>query len=191
MREYIYFSAHAVTTGNFKDLMKAGRMDIAIHTFINSFFISHKFREDVKLHFIFYGQPDPPKHIEIQLTSELNVSKKDIVSLIKKVLYKYRKGERREVFPKVFVEKKSLLKIIQGFLEEGKKIFVLDKKGEDIREIENLENSVFILGDQDGLPLKEMKRIKKEMIKVSVGPKIYFASQTITLVNNEMDRRFL
>ncbi len=191
MREYIYFSAHAVTTGNFKDLMKAGRMDIAIHTFINSFFISHKFREDVKLHFIFYGQPDPPKHIEIQLTPELNVSKKDIVSLIKKVLYKYRKGERREVFPKVFVEKKSLLKIIQGFLEEGKKIFVLDKKGEDIREIENLENSVFILGDQDGLPLKEMKRIKKEMIKVSVGPKIYFASQTITLVNNEMDRRFL
>lgn len=191
MREYIYFSAHAVTTGNFKDLMKAGRMDIAIHTFINSFFISHKFREDVKLHFIFYGQPDPPKHIEIQLTPELNVSKKDIVSLIKKVLYKYRKGERREVFPKVFVEKKSLLKIIQGFLEEGKKIFVLDKKGEDIREIENLENSVFILGDQDGLPLKEMKRIKKKMIKVSVGPKIYFASQTITLVNNEMDRRFL
>ncbi len=191
MREYIYFSAHAVTTGNFKDLMKAGRMDIAIHTFINSFFISHKFREDVKLHFIFYGQPDPPKHIEIQLTPELNVSKKDIVSLIKKVLYKYRKGERREVFPKVFVEKKSLLKIIQGFLEEGKKIFVLDKKGEDIREIENLENSVFIFGDQDGLPLKEMKRIKKEMIKVSVGPKIYFASQTITLVNNEMDRRFL
>ncbi len=191
MREYIYFSAHAVTTGNFKDLMKAGRMDIAIHTFINSFFISHGFREDVKLHFIFYGQPDPPKHIEIQLTPELSVSKKDVVSLIKKVLYKYREGERREIFPNVFVEKKSLLKVIQRFLEDGKKVFVLDRKGEDIRKIKDLENSVFILGDQDGLPLKEMKRIKKDVVKVSVGPKIYFASQTITLVNNEMDRRFL
>ena len=189
MREFVYFSRHAVTTGNFKDLMKAGRMDIAIHTLINCFFLSHKFREDVKLHLVFYGPPDPPKHIEIQLTKEFTLSKKDIGNLIKKVLYKYKKNKRTEVFPNVFIEKKSLLHVIEELINDGKKIFVLDKKGEDIRKIKNLKNSVFILGDQDGFPLKEMKRLKKISEKVSVGPKIYFASQTITIVNNELDRR--
>jgi len=39
-REIIYFSKKATTSGNFKDLAEAGRMDIAIHTVIHSFFYS-------------------------------------------------------------------------------------------------------------------------------------------------------
>ena len=68
MRHLIYFSNSAVTSGSALaqgDLMKAGRMDIAIHSFIQGVFLSHDFRKDVKFHFIFYGMPDPPKHIEI------------------------------------------------------------------------------------------------------------------------------
>ncbi|MCH8287173.1 hypothetical protein IIB79_11725, partial [candidate division KSB1 bacterium] len=63
------FSKNAVTTGNFntKELMKAGRMDIVIHVIIASFFLSRSFREDVKIHLIFYGPPNPPRHIEIQI----------------------------------------------------------------------------------------------------------------------------
>ena len=78
MREFIYFSNHAVTSGRAlsdNNLMKAGRMDIAVHSIIAAFFLSHEFRKDVKLHLIFYGMPDPPKHIEIQVTDELDISK--------------------------------------------------------------------------------------------------------------------
>ena len=80
MREFIYYSGKARTSGNFdtSELMQAGRMDIAIHSFIQGVFLSHDFRKDVKFHFIFYGQPDPPKHIEIQVTDGLEISKKDI-----------------------------------------------------------------------------------------------------------------
>jgi tRNA (pseudouridine54-N1)-methyltransferase len=67
MREFIYYSAGAVTSGNLlkNDLMKAGRIDIACQILIQSFFISHDTRKDVKLHLIFNGPSDPPKHLEI------------------------------------------------------------------------------------------------------------------------------
>ena len=204
MRHFVYFSASAHTSGNFRtdELMKAGRMDIVIHTIINSFFISRQVREDVKLHLIFYGMPDPPKHIEITLKQKdgvsktdekgtLDISKKDIAGLIKKILYKYKEGKKTEVLPGCFIEKKSFLKVVDELSSEGKKIFILDKKGGSIREAKIPDNSVFILGDHDGLPKKELKRLKKLATQVSIGPKMYFASQAITIVNNELDLRKL
>jgi tRNA (pseudouridine54-N1)-methyltransferase len=192
MRQFVYFSKSAVTSGNALsegNLMKAGRMDIAIHTIIAGFFLSHDLRKDVKMHLIFYGMPDPPKHIEIEVKPELDISKKDVANLIKKILYKYRQGERKEVLPGCFVEKKSFLGVIEELQEQGNEIYVLDKKGKDIREINISENCVFVLGDQDGLPDKELKRLKKIAVPVSVGPRVYFASQVVAVVNNELDRK--
>lgn len=191
MTEFIYFSQHAKTSGNFdlKNLMKAGRMDIAIHTIIACFFLSHDLRKDVKLHLVFYGMPDPPKHIEIQITPELEISKKDVGNLIKKILYKYKTGKRIEAIPGCFVEKKSFLKVVEELSAQGKKIFILDKKGEQLRKAKIPNDSVFILGDHEGLPKKELKRLKNTAHKISVGPKMYFASQVMAIVNNELDIR--
>jgi tRNA (pseudouridine54-N1)-methyltransferase len=209
MREFIYFSSKAVTSGGAlskNDLMQAGRMDIAIHSFIQGVFLSHNVRENVKFHFIFYGMPDPPKHIEITVKREeglpeeekegrIDINKKNVADLIKRILYKYKEGEKREVMPGCWVEKRSFLEVVEKLKEEGKTIFVLDKKGEDIRKIKNFsfENPVFILGDHEGLPKKEFKRLKnQEGIRlISVGPKMYFASQTVAVVNNELDYRGL
>lgn len=192
MREFIYFSSSAQTSGKAlsKDnLMKAGRMDIAIHFIINSFFISSNFRDDVKLHLIFYGMPDPPKHIEIMVKGEADLSKKDFGSLIKKILYKYKENEKREVIPGCFIEKKSFLKVIEDLIGGGKEIFILDKKGKDIREAKIPNECVFVVGDQNGLPKKEIKRLKKKVKTISIGPKMYFASQVATIINNELDIR--
>lgn len=191
MREFVYFSQSARTSGNFSadELMKAGRMDIAIHSFIQGVFLSHGFRKDAKFHFIFYGQPDPPKHIEIQVKDELEISKKDVGNLIKKILYKYKPGKKTEVLPGCFIEKKSFLHVIEELEKEGKEIFLLDKRGEDIRKAKIPDNCVFILGDHEGLPKKELKRLKDIATPVSVGDKIYFASQTVAVVNNELDYR--
>ena len=182
-------SRNASTTGNFKDLMKAGRMDIVIHSIIQGLFLSNSFREDVKMHLVFYGMPDPPKHIEIQVTPDLEISKKDVANLIKKILYKYKKDKKTEVFPKCFIEKKSFLKVIEELINEDKEIFILDKSGVDIRKAEISNNCAFVLGDHDGLPKKELRRLKKIAKPISIGPKTYFSSQTIAIVNNELDRR--
>lgn len=197
MRQFVYFSNSAATSGNALSrysegegsLMKAGRMDIAIHSFIQGVFLSHGFRKDCKFHFIFYGQPDPPKHIEIQVQDETEISKKDVGSIIKKILYKYKEGQNTEVFPGCFIEKKSFLGVIEELANKGNEIFILDKKGEDIRKTKIPKDCVFIIGDHEGLPQKELKRLKESCTSVSVGDKMYFASQTVAVVNNELDYR--
>lgn len=202
MREFIYYSKNARTSGNFDltDLMKAGRMDIACQITIMAFFLSHHTREDVKLHLIFDGRPDPPKHIEMFpgknfLSDEkdrINISKKDVAGLIKKILYKYKQGIKREVAPGYFIEKKGFVGVLKELKEKGKQIYILDKKGEDIRQVKKLDEGVFVIGDQDGIPKKELKRLKElDIKKISVGNQMYFASQTMTIIQNELDRRGL
>lgn len=196
MREFIYFSGKARTSGNWDNLMEAGRMDIACHVLINAFFLSHRIREDTRLHMIFYGMPDPPKHLEFlpnnklgDVEKRIDISKKDVAGLIKRMLYKYKEGIKNEIAPGYWIEKKSLFAVIDELKEQGKEIYVLDAKGEDIRKIKIDKTPVFLLGDHDGLPGKELKRLKRIAIPVSIGNKTYFASQVVTIVNNELDRR--
>lgn len=188
MREFVYFSNSARTSGNFDDLMKAGRMDIACHSIIAAFFLSHGVREDVRLHMIFNGPPDPPKHLEFAYHPEIPLSKKDVAGLIKRMLYKCRPGQKTEVFPGCFIEKKSFIKLLEEFDTQGKTLYILDREGEDIRSMEIDKDSVFVLGDHEGMPKKEMKRFKN-VKRVSLGNAMLFASHAIVVLNNEIDRK--
>ena len=198
MKEFIYYSRTAPTSGNAigEDLQRSGRIDIAIHVVIASFFLSHKIRADTKLHLCFAGQPDPPKHLELKPVTEgktgidkIYLAKKDISGVLKKMLYKCREGEKKEVFPGFWVEKRGFLEIIKELHSQKRNLYILDPKGMDIRDADIKENPVFILGDHKGLPLKELKRLKFLCTPVTIGPKVYFASQTVAVVNNELDRR--
>jgi len=191
MREFIYYSGRARTSGNFEDLMSAGRIDIAIHSLINAFFLSNAMREDVIFHMIFYGQPDPPKHFEFVYNKDMPISKKDVGGLIKRMLYKYRPGEKKEVFPGCFIEKKGIFDVIEEMKKEGKEIYVLDKQGENLGKVKLAEKPVFIIGDQEGFPKKELKKLEKEGEAISVGRKVYFASQVFTILNYVMDQNEL
>lgn len=199
MREIIYYSRTAPTAGSYvneKDLYESGRLDIPIHSVIASFFLSHKIRIDMKLHLCFAGPPTPPRHLEFRPVTEgetgrdkIYINKKNIAGIIKKMLYKYREGEKKEVFPGFWIEKKGFLELVSDLIKEGRNIYTLDPNGEDIRKVEIKEAPVFVLGDHRGLPAKELKRLNKICTPVSIGKKTYFASQTIAVVNNELDRR--
>jgi len=203
MREIIYYSKSAKTTGNFdtSNLMEAGRMDIACQMAIMSFFVSRHIRNNVKLHMIFDGPPDNPKHLELfpgdnlefgEIKDRIDISKKDVAGLIKRMLYKYRKGKKTEVAKGYFIEKKSFLDLVKELIDEGKKIYLLDRRGEDIRKLKDksLKKAVFVLGDHEGIPKYELKKLKELGVKkVSVGRPMYFASQTTTIIHNELDRR--
>jgi tRNA (pseudouridine54-N1)-methyltransferase len=199
MRDFVYYSKTGVTAGNLikDDLMKAGRMDIACQFIIQSFFVSREMRNDTKVHLILMGPPDSPKHLELfpgknlgGIEEDIDISKKDVAGLIKRMLYKYKKGEKIEVGSGYSVEKKSFVKLMEEFNEAGKEIYILDKRGEDIRDVEMGEDVVFVVGDHDGVPKDEMKWAKHvPMKKIKVSPKMLFASQVVTLVHNEIDRR--
>lgn len=198
MRSFVYYSRTAPTSGKFDtgDLQRAGRIDIAIHVIIATFFLSHKIRTDVRLHLLFAGPPDPQKHIEMAPILEgqtgadkIYLNKKDVSGILKRILYKYREGQRREVFPGYWIEKKGFLELVNDMHKQERNLYILDSKGEDIRKTEIKENPVFILGDHKGLPIKELKRLKKICVPVTLGKRVYFASQVVAVVNNELDRR--
>ena len=143
MREFIYYSRTAPTAGNFikEDLQASGRIDIAVHTIIAAFFLSHKIRTDTKLHLLFAGPPNPPRHLELQPVIEgktgvdkIYLAKKDVSSVLKKMLYKYREGEKNEVFPGFWIEKKGFLELVKEMHKDGRNIYILDPDGEDIRK---------------------------------------------------------
>ncbi len=146
-------------------------------------------RNDVKLHLIFDGPPTPPRHLLIESDLKMPISKKDVAGLIKRMLYKSpdKKG-LKEIFPGCSVEKKSFEALVKELNAEDKNIFLLEKKGKDIRKLELKGNEIFIIGDQDGFP-KDKKKFLKKIDGISVGPKTYFASQTITILHNELDRQ--
>jgi len=191
MREFIYYSKSAVTSGNLVggDLMKAGRMDIVCNVIISAFFISNETRDDVRLHLIFDGPPNAPRHLIFDSTKkEMPISKKDVAGLIKRMLYKCDETKLNEVFPGCFIEKKSFEAVVMELDENGKNVFLLDEKGRDIRDLKLKGDEVFIIGDHDGFPADKKKFLKK-IDKVSVGARTYFASQTFTLIHNEIDRK--
>jgi len=173
MREIVYYSSTAVTTGKFgEDLMKAGRMDIVLHAIISAFFISNEMRDD---------------KLEPQKNKEIMLSKKDLLWIVKKLLYKCRQNEKTSPFVGYSVEKKNLINVL-GDISKSSTIYILDENGEDIRDLNLNGNETFVLGDQDGIPRKILKDLKKKYKTVSVGKRQYLASQVITLVHNELDR---
>ena len=198
MREIIYYSRTAPTSGKFikQNLNESGRLDIAVHAVIASFFLSHKIREDVILHLLFAGPPSSPKHLQLKPIIEgktgidkIYLSKSNVSGVLKRMLYKHKDKVKSEIFPGYWIESKGIIELVSDLEKQNRNIYILDSKGEDIRKTEIKENPVFIIGDHHGLPPKELKRIKKSAIPVSIGKKTYFASHTIAILSNELDRR--
>lgn len=190
MKHFILYSKTAPTTGNFgTDLMKAGRLDVTLHAIIAAFFTSNNMRNDVCMHLIFDGPPTPPRHLELIPSKQgIQISKKDLLTMIKKLLYKYKEGKKHEIAPGYSIEKKGLEEVLKDISKENT-IFVLDSNGEDIRKQSIPENCAFVLGDHEGIPRKMLKNIKKTYQSTTVGPEMLFASQTIIIVHNELDRK--
>lgn len=69
-------------------------------------------------------------------------------------------------------------------------IFLLDKKGADIREVSIDPDAVFLLTDHVPMP-RNLHRslIRQGAVPVSVGPVMLQASQCVSVVLNEVDRR--
>lgn len=185
MRKFVFYSKTAKTTGKFDNPMQAGRLDIVFNVVIQALSLSNKIRDDVYLHLIFDGPPNSPLHLEFDSSKNIPLSKKDVGGLIKRMLYKWNDKKKTEVFPGCYIEKKSLSGLLKELSKENR-ICVMDFKGDNIRKIKKLDDCVFVIGDHEGLPKKELKRYKD---KFSVGPEVYFASQVFVLVNNEIDFR--
>ncbi len=191
MRTFIVYSKDAHTSPIIKDLKACGRIDILLHSIISSLFASNTFRQDVQLHLILMGPPKSPKHIIIEYHKDNTISKKDLKKLIEMCLRRCKQGKTVQVHNGVFVDDKDIKTIIEEMQSLNKNIFFLNESGKHIKDTKDkeLENGVFVLGDHEGFDTKTKKFLKKNIERLSLGPKTYFTSQAITIINYELDNK--
>jgi tRNA (pseudouridine54-N1)-methyltransferase len=187
MRIFIFYSITVRTVGYFKNIYYSGRLDIVVNSIIHSFFISNGLRKNVRFDLLLMGKPVPPRLIRIESNIETPWSKKDIETLLSSSLKKFNKKGIKNPFPGIYVDKKDIFDLINEYKKENRKIYLLDRNGENIENIK-IENPVFIIGDFLGIPKDIKKKIDNDVIKVSLGDINYFSSQVIVILNYYLDR---
>jgi len=196
MREFILRARKGPSTPDFSldALPKVCHLEIVAHCIANAVFYSLNLRSSVKIHIVLDGPSDPPKIVRIEsdrLGSLDGFDEQALTGVLREAL-DVGQGlllqQERESRPGVFVAKRSFESLVRQQATAGP-MFVLQKRARDVREIEFSDTSTFVFSDHLSMPKKTdrfMLRLGAEPI--SVGPKMLFASQCITLVHNELDR---
>lgn len=166
-----------------RNLPDAGRMDLVCRSISNALWVSNGVRENVLIHVVLEGGRKGPKVLTID-SNKIKTLKPDE----KNIAMHIRKALRKREVPGFNVELKSFESLIRDY----DKLYYLDKKGKDIRNIKLVKGGCFIVGDYIGLPSKTKKfldRLGAE--KLSMGNTMLFASHCIVLIHNELDRQNL
>ena len=161
---------------------------------VNSLFVSQGHRDDVQLTFVFEASADYSRIIKFDgenLGSLSDQSEKGLLELFALALKTSAgsgKGETRSVLPGVSVTADSFESLIKSY-QTDRSIYLLDRKGEDVRESNLPENAVFVLTDHIPMPTKQAKSlVNRGAQAISLGPKMLHASQCVVLIQNEYDR---
>ena len=200
MKDFVIIGNKAVTGGkiSLNDLPgAAGRMDVLCRCVTASLFISFGMRRDINVHLVLKGEPGPEKIVRFngETMRSLNPDERSSGSLIQKALLVNATDSEQQSTPGVFVRTGNVALLLDEFKAE-RPIYYLKEDGEDILEmIQNsetaadLENGVYILGDNQGVFEEDEKTIENAAAsKISVGPLSLLSSQCITLILNALDR---
>ena len=168
--------------------------EVVAHSVINAFFVSSDFRTDVEVYIVLDSSEDFPRTIRLAGAEGLSIAgfhEDAVVSLVEKALKDsigLQKDETRNVAPGVQVSGFGFEKLV-AHLIQTRPLYLLDKKGPDIRTTELASNPVFILSDHLVIPKKTVSGLKRKgLLTVSFGKKMLFASQCVVLLNHELDR---
>jgi len=193
MRTFIIIGHRIKTSGDFalNDLCgSTGRLDVLLRCINTAFFVSNNIRRDVEVYLVLLGEPEPPKTIHL-IGSELkylNPDERSTGALIRNALMKEINHEEIKSTPGIYVSRKTFEELLKGLNQQ---IIYLREDGEDIRQTDLSDDATFVLGDEKDLTEDEEKILEKYNAKtVSLGPRKMHASHCITVVNNEMDRKF-
>lgn len=196
MIEFILRARKASTYAGFdvNSLPKAGNMNIVASAISNAIWVSEDIRKNVIFHAILEGPPAGPKAITFNSNeiTGLGYDEKSIAENIRTALQKsgfLELNEEVRVRKGITAAKKSFERLVWERSQKGQ-IMLLDASGKDVRDVEIGKNPVFVLGDYLGLPGKTEKFFSGiPHTKISLGPRVVFASHCPVLVHNEIDRR--
>ena len=197
MRDFILRARKGPSTPDFSsdDLPSAGHLEIVCHCIANALFYSLQLRDDVRVHIALDGPAAPPKVVRIEsegLGSLDGFDERALAAVLSRALADGRGldlDEEVQSRPGVFIAKRSFESLVRQQSESGD-VYLLQKRGTDVREVAFAERSTFVFSDHLSMPKKADRFLLRLGVRaLSVGPKMLFASQCITLVHNELDRQ--
>ncbi|HAS8532732.1 TPA: tRNA (pseudouridine(54)-N(1))-methyltransferase TrmY [Vibrio vulnificus] len=167
--------------------------EILAHTLMNTMFVAQSHRQDVVVHLVLESTKDFSRTITIHSNEVSNVGgfhEANLLNIVVRALDASTgmgKEELRNVEPGVTIRTISFERLVQQ-LAEDHQLYMLEKKGEFVRDIKFAANPCFLLTDHIPMPKKTFNSLKRLGTQnISLGPKMLFASQCVTLIQNELD----
>lgn len=169
--------------------------EIIAHAIANAFFYSNGMRDDVEVYIVLESSADFPRTVKLSTAQGLSIPgfhETAILSVISQALMQARtilKDQIISAAPGIEVAGFGFERLMQRLLE-SRPVYLLDKKGEDIRNIEYENDAVFVLSDHLAMPKNSIKSFERRGLKkISLGKRMLFASQCVVLIQAELDRR--
>ena len=197
MRTFV-LRARAAPTDSQKLLASIGKeahAEILAHTLMNAVFVAQSHRADVRVYLVLESSQDFSRTVffDINAMHELGgFDERALLGKIAKALDASRgmgKEETRPVESGVTVRTLSFERLVQE-LAENHQLFVMDRKGTPIREPSFQGNCCFLLTDHIPMPKKTFHSLERlGAKKITLGPKMLFASQCVVLIHHELDQR--
>jgi tRNA (pseudouridine54-N1)-methyltransferase len=195
MRAFVVRARSAPT--NSQDLLAAvgqeAHTEILAHALMNALFVAQSHRDDVIVHLVLESTQDYSRTVSF-LSSDMKTiggfHEKALLSKIALALDVSQgmgKEQQRNVEPGISVRTISFEKLVQELALEFQ-LFIMDKKGTPIREQRFDGDPCFLLTDHIPMPKKSFNSLKRlGAEKISLGPRMLFASQCVVLIHNELD----
>lgn len=197
MRSFVLRARAAPTTSKalLEGVGNEAHTEILAHTMMNTMFVAQSHREDVVVHLVLESTKDFSRTITIRSNDITNIGgfhESTLIAAVARALdasVGMGKEQLREVEPGITVRTVSFERLVQE-LAEDHQLYMLDKKGEFVRDAEIARNPCFLLTDHIPMPKKSFNSLKRlGTEKISLGPKMLFASQCVVLIHNELDIR--
>ncbi|MQX53466.1 tRNA (pseudouridine(54)-N(1))-methyltransferase TrmY [Alcanivorax sediminis] len=196
MRTFV-LRARAASTNSQTLLANVGgdaHSEILAHTLMNAIFVAQSHRDDVVVHLVLESTQDYSRTLTFVAAEMRDIGGFHEQALLAKVVRALDasagmgKEQMKAVESGISVRTVSFEKLVKELAEEGHQLYMMDPKGEPIRELAFAEKPCFLLTDHIPMPKKSFNSLKRlGAEKISLGPTMLFASQCVVLINNELD----
>jgi len=197
MRTFV-LRARAAPTDSARLLASIGQdahPEVLAHTLMNAIFVAQSHRADVVVYLVLESTQDYSRTIRFDANAMHDIGGFDERALLGKVAKALDasrgmgKEESRPVESGVEVRTTSFERLVQE-LAADHPLFVMDRKGTPIREQAFAGDPCFLLTDHIPMPKKTFHSLERlGTVKLSLGPKMLFASQCVVLIHHELDQR--
>lgn len=176
---------------------QSAHTEILAHTLMNAIFVAQSHRDNVAVYLVLESTRDYSRTVRFVASEMRDINGFHENAWLKKIARALDisqgmgKEEERAIEPGISVQTISFEKLVQS-LAGGHQLFVMDKKGASIHEAfqtPDLEKPpCFLLTDHIPMPKKSFNSLERLGVqKISLGPKMLFASQCVVLIHNALD----